>query len=62
MRVMMGMRGIRVGMVGMQGIRVGKRIIGREMWGIGSRDERNQGENLRIEVEVVNQDCGKGQK
>ena len=61
---MMGMRGIRVrirevrvGMMGMQRIMVGME----GMWGIGvgirgivSRNEGNQGENLRIGVELLN--------
>ena len=50
MRGMMEMRGIRMGMqgigVGMRGIRVGMREI-------GNRNEGNQGENLRIGVEMI---------
>ena len=54
----MGMQGIRVGMLG---IRMGIREIGVGMWGIavavwrvGTRNEGNQGENLRIGVELMN--------
>ena len=42
----MEMQGIRVGMMGMRGIRV-------EMMGIRDRNEGNQGENLRMEVELM---------
>ena len=59
MRGMMEMRGIRMGMqgigVGMRGIRVGMREI-------GNRNEGNQGENLRIEVEMIKKKWGEGQK
>ena len=62
------MRGIRVGTMGMWRIRVGMlgirmeiREIGVGMWGIavgvwrvGARNEGNQGENLRIGVELMN--------
>ena len=40
-------------MMGMPGIRVGMREI-------GVRNEGNQGENLGIGVEVMNQNCGVG--
>ena len=55
MKGMMGMWGIRVGMRGMRGIRVGKR-------GTGGGNEGNKGENLCIEVELMNYSCGKGQE
>ena len=45
----MGMRGIRVGMMGMGGIRAG--IMG--MRGIEGGNAGNQGENLRIRVEMM---------
>ena len=51
----MGMWGIRVGMRGMRGIRVGKR-------GTGGGNEGNKGENLCIEVELMNYSCGEGQE
>ena len=44
--IRMEMQGIRVGMMGMRGIRV-------EMMGIRDRNEGNQGENLRMEVELM---------
>ena len=54
----MGMWRIRVGMLG---IRMEIREIGVGMWGIavgvwrvGARNEGNQGENLRIGVELMN--------
>ena len=59
MRGMMEMRGIRMGMqgigVGMRGIRVGMREI-------GNRNEGNQGENLRIEVEMIKKKMRRGIK
>ena len=55
MKGMMGMWGIRVGMRGMRGIRVGK-------WGTGGGNEGNKGENLCIEVELMNYSCGEGQE
>ena len=55
MKGMMGMWGIRVGMRGMRGIRVGKR-------GTGGGNEGNKGENLCIEVELMNYSCGEGQE
>ena len=53
----MGMWGIRVGMMGMRGISVGMmemRVKGVVMREIGTRNEGNQGENLRIGVELMN--------
>ena len=61
---MMGMQGIRVGMMGMRvrmwrigagirGIRVG-------LWRTEGGNERNQGKNLRIRVEIMNKKCGEG--
>ena len=55
MKGMMGMWGIRVGMRGLRGIRVGKR-------GTGGGNEGNKGENLCIEVELMNYSCGEGQE
>ena len=55
MKGMMGMWGLRVGMRGMRGIRVGKR-------GTGGGNEGNKGENLCIEVELMNYSCGEGQE
>ena len=55
MKGMMGMWGIRVGMRGMRGIRVGK-------WETGGGNEGNKGENLCIEVELMNYSCGEGQE
>ena len=53
----MGMQGIRVGMrgirVGMQGIGVGMRGIGVRTREIEGGNEGNQGENLRIGVELM---------
>ena len=49
---MMGIRGIRVGMMR---IRVGMR-------GTVGENEENTGENLRIGVELTNYNCGEGQK
>ena len=43
------------GMMGMWGIRVGKR-------GTGRGNEGNKGENLCIEVELMNYSCGEGQE
>ena len=57
---MMGMRGNRVGMMGMRGITVGMRGTGVGMREIGSGNEGNQGENLRIGVELINWNCGEG--
>ena len=49
------MRGIRVEMMGIRGIRLGMR-------GTGSGNEGNKVENLRIGVELMNYNCGEGQK
>ena len=73
---MMGMQGIRVGMqcirLRMWGIRMeimGTRVEMRGMQEIrvgmrrtGSGNERNTGENLRIQVELKNYNCGEGQE
>ena len=69
---MMGMRRIRVGMMGMWEIRVGMmgiRVVIQRMWGMrvemretGGGNEGNKGENLRIEVELTNYNCGEGEK
>ena len=45
------MRGIMVGMMRMRGIRVG-------VWGIGGGNKGNNGENLRIGVEMMNKKYG----
>ena len=47
--------GIRVGMQGMRGMRV-------EMRETGGGNEGNKGQNLRIEVELTNYNCGEGEK
>ena len=46
--------------VRMREIGVGKRGIGCGMRVIGGRNEGNQGENLRTEVEIMNKKCGEG--
>ena len=56
MRGMKRMRGIRVGMIRMRGIRVGD---DGNVWNQGG-DAGNQGENLRIGVEVMNKKFGEG--
>ena len=72
---MMGMRvirvgmqrmwGIRVGMRGMRGIRKGMMKCGKSGWEckkMGGGNEGNKSENLRIEVELMNYNCGEGQE
>ena len=66
---MRGIRGIRVGMmemrairVGIHGIRVGMRGIRVGKRGTGGGNEGNKGENLCIEVELMNYSCGEGQE
>ena len=53
--IRVGMMGIRVGMQGMRGMRV-------EMRETEGGNEGNKGENLRIEVELTNYNCGEGEK
>ena len=55
MRGMMGTWGIRVGMRGIRGGMMGKR-------GTGGGNEGNKGDNLRVGVELMNYNCGEGQK
>ena len=58
MRGMLGMLGIRVGMMEIQGIRVGMQGIGIRMRGIGGGNKGNHVENFRIGVEMMNKKCG----
>ena len=46
--------------MGRLGIGVGMWGIWVEMRGIGAENEGNQGENLRIVVEMINKKCGGG--
>ena len=49
------MRGIRVRMMGKRGIRV-------EMRGTGGENEGNKGDDLRVGVDLMNDNRGEGQK
>ena len=46
----------------MMGIGVGMRLIRVEIQGTEGGNEENKGENLHIGVELLNYNCGEGQK